>query len=158
MAKPPNFVMLPHHVLDTPAWRAMSHGARSLYVTLKRRWNHNRLNLVYVSERVAAEELGSPRDQIRRWFRELQYYGFIVMEQPGYLGSDGKGKAPHYRLTECNTHAPKGSEISRLLTFQNTIDVASRAPKNIDDVATSIRSGPAWQIAKIAKPTVETSG
>ena len=27
-------------------------------------------------------------------------------------------------------------EISRLLTFQNTIDVASGAPKNIDDVAT----------------------
>src|SRR5262249_31669189 len=33
-------------------------------------------------------------------FRELQYFGFIVMTEPGCLGVDGKGKAPHWRLTE----------------------------------------------------------
>jgi hypothetical protein len=109
VSKQPNFVMLHHHVIDAPAWRAASHGARSLYVALKRRWFHNRKNLVYLSERQAAKELGSDRNQIRRWFRELVYYGFIVMERPGYLGVSGKGKAPHYRLTECETFAPKGS-------------------------------------------------
>src|SRR6266852_2564731 len=109
MSKPPNFVMLHHNVLDAPAWRATSHGARSLYVALKRRWFHTRKNLVYLSVRSAAKELGSDTHQISRWFAELVYYGFIVMERPGYLGVSGKGKAPHYRLTECETFAPKGS-------------------------------------------------
>ena len=36
-----------------------------------------------------------------RPFRELQFYGFIVLIRPGRLGSDGKGTAPHWRLTEC---------------------------------------------------------
>ena len=35
-----------------------------------------------------------------RWFRELQHFGFIRMTEPGSLGVDGKGKAPHWRLTE----------------------------------------------------------
>jgi hypothetical protein len=37
---------------------------------------------------------------VLRWFRELQHYGFIVMTEAGHLGIDGKGKAPHWRLTE----------------------------------------------------------
>jgi hypothetical protein len=110
MSKPLSFVMVSHNILDAPAWRAASHGARSLYVVLKRRWNHNRKNLVYLSERDAARELGSDRNQIRRWFTELVYYGFIVLEKPGYLGVNGKGRAPYYRLTECQTIAPKDSE------------------------------------------------
>ena len=34
------------------------------------------------------------------WFKELQHYGFIVLAQPGSLGVEGKGKSPHWRLTE----------------------------------------------------------
>jgi hypothetical protein len=109
MSKQLNYVMLFHHVIDTPAWHAMSHGARLLYIALRRKWNHHRKNLVYLSERQAAKELDSQRDQIRQWFRELIYYGFIVMERPAYLGVSGKGNAPHYRLTECQTFALKDS-------------------------------------------------
>jgi hypothetical protein len=112
MSKQLSFVMLYNNVLDTPAWRATSHGARSLYIALKRRWNNNKKNLVYLSERRAAKELDSDRKQIRRWFNELVHYGFIVQERPGYLGIEGKGKAPRYRLTECDTFAPKGSLAS----------------------------------------------
>jgi hypothetical protein len=39
-------------------------------------------------------------NEIARWFRELQFYGFIVMTKGGSLGVEGKGKAPHWRLTE----------------------------------------------------------
>jgi hypothetical protein len=46
------------------------------------------------------EEVGSGPSQIGRWFRELQHYGFIVMVSPSCLGVDGKGRAPHWRLTE----------------------------------------------------------
>jgi hypothetical protein len=80
----------------------MSHGARILYIALKRRYNgqfHNNGRL-YLSHRKAAEEINSDTNQITRWFRELQYYGFIVATAPGYLGVNGKGKAPLWRLTE----------------------------------------------------------
>jgi hypothetical protein len=98
----PNFVMVTETVLDSPAWRAMSHGARSLYIALRRRYWPNRKNNGHIClpQRKAAKELGSGRTEIGRWFRELQYYGFIVMTTPGYLGVEGKGRAPRWRLTE----------------------------------------------------------
>jgi hypothetical protein len=88
--------------LASPAWRAMSHGARNLYVALKLRYSSNLKNngRIYVSTRDAAEELGSNRTYVSRWFRELHHYGFIVMTSPGCLGVDGNGMAPHWRLTE----------------------------------------------------------
>jgi len=88
--------------MDTAAWKAMSHGAKMLYVVLKRRYNrkfHNN-GRIYLSQRNAAKELGSHHNEIARWFRELRHYGFIVMTRPGGLGVEGKGKAPHWRLTE----------------------------------------------------------
>src|SRR5215831_20881518 len=94
--------MVTDQVLDAPAWRIMSHGARSLYVALKRRYwpNHKNDGRIYLSQRQAIKELGSGMSQIVRWFRELQHYGFIVMITPGCLGVNGKGKAPRWRLTE----------------------------------------------------------
>jgi len=60
--------------------------------------NNGRL---FLSQRDAQEEMGcGVRDSISRWYRELQHYGFIVMTNAGGLGVDGKGKAPHWRLTE----------------------------------------------------------
>jgi hypothetical protein len=98
----PPFVPLLIATLDAPAWHAMSHGARSLFVALKRRYNHNNHNngRIYLSQRKAAQELHSHHNEIARWFRELQFYGFIVMVTPGVLGVEGKGKAPRWRLTE----------------------------------------------------------
>jgi DNA-binding transcriptional MocR family regulator len=96
------FVPLLKETISAPAWRAMSHGARSLYVSLKLRYSSNFRNngQIFLSTRDAAKELGSQRDAVQRWFRELQHYGFIVQTSGGCLGVDGKGKAPHWRLTE----------------------------------------------------------
>jgi hypothetical protein len=82
--------------------RARSHGARSLYVALRRRYfqNSNNNDRIYLSQRDAVKEVGSHHNEIARWFRELQFYGFIVMTKGGSLGVEGKGKAPHWRLTE----------------------------------------------------------
>jgi hypothetical protein len=99
----PPFVPLLVETLGSPAWRAMSHGARSLYVALRGKYmpaihNNGRINL---SQRQASKELGGSNScQIARWFRELQHFGFIVMTDPGCLGVDGKGRAPSWRLTE----------------------------------------------------------
>ena len=98
------FVPMLHAVLDAPAWRALSHGARSLHLSLKRRCPRNR-NVAFVSYRDAAVELGirGGLDRVGTWFRELQHYGFIVQASPWCLGVDGKGKAAHWRLTELGT-------------------------------------------------------
>jgi hypothetical protein len=98
----PPFVPLLKETLDSPAWRAMSHGAQMLYVALKRRYNsisHNN-GRVFLSQRDAEKELRSDHKQISRWFRELQHFGFIVMQTPGCLGVVGNGQAPRWRLTE----------------------------------------------------------
>src|SRR5262245_55978634 len=87
------FVPLIKETLASRAGRAMSHGARSLYVALKARYSstlHNN-GRIFISQRVASHEVGSSFEQIARWFRELQYYGFIVQTQGGSLGLDGKG-------------------------------------------------------------------
>jgi hypothetical protein len=94
------FVPLLKDTLGTDAWRATSHGARSLYVSLKAHYNRNLGNSVYISSRDAVDELGSNRGYVLRWFRELKYYGFIVMVSPAHHGVQGHGRAPHCRLTE----------------------------------------------------------
>ena len=96
------FVPLLIETLDCHAWRAMSMGARVLFAALKRRYGVNIHNngRLFLSLRDAAEEIGSHKDQVARWYRELVHYGFIVMVTSGCLGVDGRGKAPHWRLTE----------------------------------------------------------
>jgi hypothetical protein len=98
----PPFVPVLKDTIKTAAWKALSHGARSLYVALRSHYNLTTQNAVYVSTRDAEQELGqhSTRRNIMRWFRELQHYGFIVMVSPAHHGVNGHGKAPHYRLTE----------------------------------------------------------
>jgi hypothetical protein len=98
----PPFVPLLIDTLDRPAWRAMSHGAQMLYVALRRRYNRNLHNngRLFLSQRMAAKELNSHHTQVARWFRELQHYGFIVLQKPGFLGVEGRGQAPRWRLTE----------------------------------------------------------
>jgi hypothetical protein len=111
------FVPLDKEMMDCPAWRAMTTGARCLYIALKRRWSFKQRNngRIFLSQRDAQEELGrSPqRDSVSRWYRELAHYGFIVMTNPGSLGVDGKGKAPHWRLTEIE--APGGRNGNTLM-------------------------------------------
>src|SRR5262245_9253190 len=94
------FVALLITTLDSPAWQALSHGAKWLYVALKRRKSNNS-NRAFISYRTASREIGSSQKKIREWFAELRHYGFIALVTPHSLGVDGKGKAPHWRLTEC---------------------------------------------------------
>jgi hypothetical protein len=96
------FVPVLIDTLDQPAWQAMSHGAQMLYIALKRYYSARDRNngRLFLSQRKAVQELRSHHNQIARWFRELQHFGFIVMQTPGFLGVEGKGQAPRWRLTE----------------------------------------------------------
>jgi hypothetical protein len=105
------FIAINVEMFNSAAWRALSHGARSLYTSLRHRYSKNTHNngRIFLSYSTAYQELRSGRTQIARWFRELQWYGFIVKTGDTVLRGDGKGKAPHWRLTELGVR--KGGEL-----------------------------------------------
>jgi len=99
----PPFVPVTRAMLDLPAWKACSPGARLLYIALKRFLNEDIGNngQLYLSYRDACDVVGTRSFQsIARWFAELEFYGFIVKTAEGCLGVHGMGISPHYRLTE----------------------------------------------------------
>jgi DNA-binding transcriptional MocR family regulator len=102
-SKLPPFVPLLIETMETQAWRAMSPAARCLYLVLKRRCSAKNNGKVFISQRAAAKELGLSRPTVARSYRELEHYGFILKTVPASLGTDGKGRAPHWRLTEVGT-------------------------------------------------------
>ena len=104
------FVPLLHEMMDCPAYLAMSHGGKCLYHALKRRAPRGG-NRVYLSYRLVRRELKASPHKVKEWFAELEHYGFIVLAQHGSLGVDGKGKAPHWRLTELGHVAGVGTEF-----------------------------------------------
>ena len=105
----PPFTPLLVSTMDSKAWRAMSHGAKVLYISLRRRVPNGR-NRAFLSFRHAMAEIGSGQRNVGEWFRELQHYGFIVEATPGCLGIEGKGKAPHWRLTELGQTSKAGAD------------------------------------------------
>jgi hypothetical protein len=96
------FVALLKETMASPAWRTMSPVGRLLYIALKARYSNNFKNngRIYLSVRMAAKETGLNKDTITRAFHENTHYGFIRMTEAGCLGLEGRGKAPHWRLTE----------------------------------------------------------
>ena len=104
------FVPLPLAILDAPAWRATSLGARALHIELRRRLRNDGLNngKIFRSCRDAAEAIGVGRNSVSRWYRELEHYGFVRKTADGFLGSDGQGIAARYRFTDLayGTHPP----------------------------------------------------
>jgi hypothetical protein len=96
------FVPLLKETLASDAWRTMEPSSRLVYIALKARYGIELKNngRIYLSARTAALEIGISFNTARRAFHELLHYGFIVMTAPGFLGVNGRGKAPHWRLTE----------------------------------------------------------
>jgi hypothetical protein len=58
---------------------------------------------VFLSTRDAASMVGVCQRTAMKAFRELQAKGFIRVTQLGTLGSEGRGKATSFLLTECGT-------------------------------------------------------
>jgi hypothetical protein len=96
------FVPLLVETMATSAWKAMSPYARVVYIALKSRYSFKARNnaRIFLSARDGAEETGLNKTTVARALRELEHYGFIVQTDGGCLGVNGKGKAPHWRLTE----------------------------------------------------------
>jgi hypothetical protein len=78
----------PFEPLHQQAWRALSDGAQVLYLGLSGLRSRFKLTLhnngtIILSQRMAAKELNSHHNQLDRWVRELQHYGFIVLSHLG---------------------------------------------------------------------------
>ncbi len=94
------FVQVLKPTLKEPAWKALPYGARCLYITLKSYYNGENNGRVYLSVRKAAEELDASPTSTEKWFHRLIQHGFIIPTRGGFLGTNGKGTATSWRLTE----------------------------------------------------------
>ena len=74
---PGRYTILLHDTTSTAAWRAMSHGAKVLYVTLKKRYNSTADNngRVFISQRDATREIRSDSGQMASAARARRHIG-----------------------------------------------------------------------------------
>jgi hypothetical protein len=98
--KHPDYVAIYRHTFKSPAWKALSVGARATYLELAANYNTKMMNAVYLSARTGAERLGASKNTVIKWLRELQHYGFIALVRSGSLGVYGYGLAQKFRLTD----------------------------------------------------------
>jgi hypothetical protein len=128
------FTAIFRHTTKSAAWKALSVGAKSTYVALQSLHNDRAQNAVFISARDAVEVhgLGSYKEAVGLWFKELEHYGFIVMVQGAHLGAEGKGKSATYRLTD-RYHAGKPPTYD----FQSWDGVLFDPPKRIDTRGTA---------------------
>ena len=84
-----------------PAWYAMDPRARTLVMEIKLRFDRAAESAVGMSVREAAKLLNISNHHVAvRMLRQAVHYGFLIKTTDGYLGSNGKGIAAQYRLTD----------------------------------------------------------
>ena len=88
-----NFTPLYADVMDSGAWRALEPVARALHLEMKRLYNRDKQQPVYMSERHAAQLLGVAAKTAVKALRMLEHYGFTVKVADGFLGA----KRPRHR-------------------------------------------------------------
>src|SRR5690606_11224990 len=76
-----SFVMLPHYLLKSTAWRDLDTNARALYVELLLRYNGQNNGNIGLGNREAGEALNLSKDSARRAFDALIGHGFIEVAQ-----------------------------------------------------------------------------
>jgi hypothetical protein len=99
----PPFILVFVETANAPAFKMLSFGARWLFMGLQSKHSNDGSNngRLFLSQRDAGDWLGHKnRNDIANWFRELEHYGFIVKTSGASLGVEGRGKAPHWRLTD----------------------------------------------------------
>ncbi|MCF1710274.1 hypothetical protein L0V05_15785 [Tabrizicola sp. J26] len=110
-----HFTQVFRSVMDTPAWRALSTTAQSLYPWIKLEWRGARTNnngKIRLSVRQAAEAMGVTANTAANGFRELQAKGFLVLTEQATLGIEGHARTASYEITEL---AMPGATVGRKL-------------------------------------------
>jgi hypothetical protein len=94
----PRYVKLFHWMLKSEAWKDLSAPARAIYIELERRYNGSNNGMIHYSAREAARDVKVSKGTAARGLRELQQYGFIVVEKMGAFHLKIR-HASEYRLT-----------------------------------------------------------
>jgi hypothetical protein len=94
------YVSLKYSVLESPAYRALSCGARCLLIELLRLWNGSNNGKLFLSIREAAKLVGCANDTAAKLFDELMAKGFIKLNERGWFSSQG-GLASTWIITDC---------------------------------------------------------
>ena len=81
------YVALPHIILNSPAWKALSPHARCLFIEMKRRYNGQNNGFITLSHREAAEAFCGGKGTAQKRFAELVTSGFIRMANKGHYGN-----------------------------------------------------------------------
>jgi hypothetical protein len=85
---------------DSPAFNAMRPLAQLLVMKAKRFYDRKTQGPVRISDRTAAKLTGTTMKTARSLCREAVHYGCWRKNSAGYLGSNGKGIAASYQLTD----------------------------------------------------------
>src|SRR5262245_18912248 len=159
--KLPPFIPLIRTTIRCPAWKALSYGARCVYIVLRDflRIDNTNNGKVYRSYQDVHNDLGRGTERsIARWFNELAHYGFIVQTSGYYLGVDGLGVAPHWRLTEYPSFDGRGNMIAATRDFEKWDGAlfedpykAQKTESCIPQGSTPLPSGKPKEVAEIGQ-------
>lgn len=95
-----SFAMLPHYVLNSPAWRSLSLAGRAAFIELLGLYVPGRNGRMAMSARTLAERLPISRATAARALHELADRGFIrAMRLGGFNMKAGTGRATEWALT-----------------------------------------------------------
>jgi hypothetical protein len=90
-SKTGRFVLLPHYMLGSPAWRALSPVARAMLVEVLALYNGSNNGRIALSARVGGERVCCSKDTAARALAELQRAGFLELSIQGAFHR----KTPH---------------------------------------------------------------
>jgi hypothetical protein len=116
-------------IMQSPAWKQMSMGARMLYIALIKNLSFNADNngKIFLATRKAADELGASQRIVCVWFRELEHFGFIVKTEPGTAM-----RAARWRITDVGWGKLDGKSIEPTKDYLKwSGEIFNRQPKKI---------------------------
>ncbi len=124
MSSPVRHVRLYHWMLNSPAWQALSPGARSLLIEVWARHNGQNNGEISFSVREAAKNLRVSKDTAAKWFHELEEKGFLKARRRGSFHWKGS-KATTWEVTaERCADQPAGKDFMRwkpITEIQNAV-------------------------------------
>ncbi len=95
----PPFVQLPHWLLDSPAYRALTPSDRSVYTAVRRLYNGSNNGRIGLGARRAAEMAGISKNTSCKCFAALVEKGFLECATPGGFSTNSRHQT-EWRLTD----------------------------------------------------------
>lgn len=113
-----HFAKLIRHMMEEPAWRALSSSAQAAYPWFKLEWRgpaSNNNGKIRLSVRQLGERMGVRPDTAAEATRDLQRKGFLYQTEAAYLGVEGAAKCPAYEITELKMPGTEKQQDGRKL-------------------------------------------